>query len=143
MRRQRNKHGKKVMTREEAQVLVNLFNDKLAAIVDKAVYDNLLADVRFEASVYTFRNGDCMCELVTKDKYQDVKAQLTATPLLRAMFSDAELHARIFDVEKENVYVVEISIRYKHPDGGSNGLSNLLGVQIDKDTYEVLVKLNH
>lgn len=50
--------------------------------------------------------------------------QLTATPFLRHLFSDAELSGTVyyFPEEEEYQFAVYFRVSYNHPGGGSNGL---------------------
>ena len=137
---QHDKHGKKFMTTQEILAQVNVFNQKLEIMVAKAVWDTLRVWARFEAEYYKSRGGweGCTIKCITNE---DIKAQLTDTPLLRAMFADAEMRARLFEPSDSNSWYIEIGVNYKHPRGGSNGL-DLMGIEINKDTFEMKVELN-
>lgn len=122
------------MTRENAQILVEQFNEKYAAIVEVAIFKALGVSTKLQASIYeNRRNGDCYIDI--NETGEDTKKQLTATPLLRAMFNEAHIDVSIYQIE--NTIQFSVGIRYHHTNGGSNGLSDLMGIIYNIDTEEV------
>ena len=76
-----------------------------------------------------------------EDKSTDVNDQLTGTPLLRSMFSDAYIRGEFYYFEKEkdctiwdcDEVMICFHIGYGHPDGGRNGLRlGRLTISMDK-----------
>lgn len=117
------------MKKEVFERLVERFNNGLLPIVDKAVSEYLGVNVKFELSE-SHRGNDYY--LTLKENGEDVTKQLTASPLLKAMFKSGSLECSTgYDVEADKVGM-RVSISYAHPGGGFNG-RNLCMVEISKD----------
>lgn len=65
------------------------------------------------------------------------KVQLTATPFLRRMFTDAQIYGYAYYFADENLLDIRFHVSYKHPGGGGNG-RELGMLRINTKTKEVI-----
>lgn len=126
-----------MMTEQQAKNLAELLNGELKQRVSDAVFAALGVRTTFEAEAKI-----CFGQLYLTAKeeringYGATRAQLTATPLLCAMFQDATLDIRFFLDENLNKLVGDIHINYEHSNyNGRNGLGNLARVAFDLNEY--------
>lgn len=109
-----------LVARLEREGIVSLINDEMVRTFG----------VLFNAKIRVKENYRRDCYLGIEDQNDDVKKQLTATPLLRQMFTDGAINmdGYFFPGEGgmtesgEDELVLYLHIGYHHPDGGGNGL---------------------
>ncbi len=117
------------MKREEAETLVsklesegivNLINDEMVRTFG----------VLYNAKIRVKEDYRRDCYIFVEDQNDDVRKQLTATQLLRQMFTEGEIYmdGYFFPGERgmtesgEDELMLYLHISYRHPDGGGNGL---------------------
>ena len=65
------------------------------------------------------------------------KVQLTMTPFLRRMFTDAQIYGYAYYFADENLLEIHFNVAYKHFGGGSNGRE--LGLlRVNTKTQEII-----
>ena len=123
------------MKREHAERTVAYVNSECKEKLEKAIKDTLgvSASLEFELKEtsrgYYIKGRDCLA---------DTCQQMTATPLLRQLFSNASLRVECWDCEDQ--FVFGIALYYDHNyKGGSNG-HDLMAVSIMKTTGEVIIQ---
>ena len=121
------------MKEEIAKQVVEKLNKGLLQIVNDKISKELGVKANFNI---TESNRWNEYQVYLKEDGIDTTSQLTATPLLRSMFKDAELYVRVGYSEVENVIWFSVYISYNHKSGGSNGLE-LLNLAYDNDNNEV------
>lgn len=126
-----------MMTEQQAKNLAELLNGELKNRVRDDVFNALgvRTSFRAEAKMYYGR-----LYLTAKEEringFNDTRVQLTATPLLSAMFQDALLDIQFYLDENLNKLIGDIHISYEHSNNnGRNGLSNLARFVIALDKY--------
>lgn len=109
-----------LVARLEKEGIVNLFNDEMVRTFG----------VLYSAKIRVKEDYRRDCYLAVEDQNDDVTKQLTATPLLRQMFTDGAIYmdGYFFPGEGgmtesgEDELMLYLHIGYHHPDGGGNGL---------------------
>ena len=127
------------MTEQQANELAAKLNGSLAVKISDIAFATLGVRTRFIASVKrSYSMGGYYLQLEEDELSDATKLQLTATPLLRAMFTNGQLYMRTY-LPEPNTLKGEICISYKHHHSGSNGLSGLayFSINIDEETYVI------
>lgn len=117
------------LTVEQANELkARLENEGILGIINEKAGEMFGTKNDFRAAVKQTRRDEAYVKI--EDRNKDVRNQLTSTPLLRSMFTDADLDAEVYYFEKEtentawdsDEILVCFHISYRHPEGGGNGL---------------------
>lgn len=127
------------MTEKQANELAAKLNGSLADIISDIAFDTLGVRTRFIAFARkSGYDGGCFIRLDEDELSDATKLQLTATPLLRSMFTDGKLYMRAYLNERSNTLESEICISYDHH-SGSNGLSGLayFSINLSDETYKI------
>lgn len=115
--------------------LVALLQNNLNTI-NETVKNELGVNTEFEINPEQRWNGEWIVRMEEKN-HEETKRQMTATPLLAQLFSDAYLYIRPFLFNE--VLGFEVNINYDHNfNSGSNGCS-LMRFSINLDTNELEV----
>lgn len=127
-----------MMTEQQAKNLAEILNGDLKSRVSNAIFNALGVNTSFVAEAKI-----CFGYLYLTAKeeringYGATRAQLTATPLLCAMFQDASLEIRFFLDENLNKLIGDVHINYEHSNfNGRNGLGNLARIVFALDNYK-------
>lgn len=127
-----------MMTEQQAKNLAELLNGELKQRVSDAVFNALGVRTTFSAEANNYFGRTYLTAKEERiGSYSATRAQLTATPLLCAMFQDATLDIQFFIDENLNKLVGDIHINYEHSNNnGRNGLSNLARFIFDLNDYK-------
>ncbi len=127
-----------MMTEQQAKNLAEILNGELKSRVSNAIFNALGVSTSFVAEAKI-----CFGYLYLTAKeeringYGATRAQLTATPLLCAMFQDASLEIRFSLDENLNKLIGDVHINYEHSNfNGRNGLGNLARIVFALDNYK-------
>lgn len=121
------------MKEQIAKQVVEKLNKGLLQKVNDKVSKELGVKVNFNVEESNRWNE---YQVYLKEDGTDTTSQLTASPLLRSMFKDAELYVRVGYSEIENAIWFSVYISYNHRNGGFNGLE-LMNIAYDSDNNEV------
>lgn len=121
------------MKEQIAKQVVEKLNNGLLQTVNDKISKELGVNANFKVKESNRWNEH---QVYLEEDGTDTTSQLTATPLLRRMFKDAELYVRVGYSELENVIWFSVHISYNHKRGGSNGLE-LMDLAYDNDNNEV------
>lgn len=122
------------MTHELSNQLVEVLN-RAAARMEDEIENRLGVVTHLRPYVEDRGRDDYAVRVELTEVVRSAQSQLTSTPLLRAMFKKAYLTTRVF-YTREKILQVVIGIEYTHPQGGSNGLGELMCAIIDPESEE-------
>lgn len=126
-----------MMTKQQATKLADLLNGELKQRVSDDVFRALGVRTTFLASVEN--SCDNYYPVASEERiygYSATRAQLTATPLLCAMFEDAELGIRFTHNSNVNKLVGEVDVYFKRTNNDTNGFANIARFVIDLNDIE-------
>jgi len=127
------------MTEQQARELAQLINGTLAETINTVVKKRLGIDAQFLATAHSSFYSGWYVKTKQTNTDETTKA-LTKSKLLRAMFESGELELKSYRSDDENTVHFSVLIGYSHPQGGSNGLSDLLVFSINTNTLKVRVQ---
>lgn len=124
------------MNTQEKDSLVALLKNNIG-IINEIVKNELGVNTEFEINPEQRWNGKWIVCIEEKN-HEETKRQMTATPLLAQLFSDAYLYIHPFLFNE--VLGFEVNINYDHNfNSGSNGCSLMrFSINLDTNTVEVI-----
>ena len=120
------------MKKEVLDKFVSHLNEGLLEKVNQAVSEKLGAEIKFEIKIHEMYND---FTITLEERGEEITKQLTATPLLKSMFKNANLWSQAWFNENNGEASFSIHIAYDHTRGGSNGLT-LLDLLFNKNNEE-------
>lgn len=125
------------MNEKIANELAGKINNTYGAQICASIFKNLGVCINFRAVPTCALGGEYYVEFFTRAGGMDVTDELTGNQLLRRIFKSGYLYASALYFQTEQKILVRVGVRYKHPDGGSNGLNDLLNITINDKTGQI------